>query len=92
MIRNIASDKVKRIPAKRMGDTSSRAFLTIENVVPQTDVRMMRMIIARVFLDNATELNKPIFELVKILPHFSPSNMMQMRRLMEFIYEENGLL
>ena len=51
MIRNIASDSVNRIPAKRMGDTSPKALFTIENVVPHTEVRIIRIKIARVFLD-----------------------------------------
>lgn len=48
--RNIPSESAKRIAAKRTGEISPKAFLTIENVVPQTAVRMVRMMIARVFL------------------------------------------
>jgi hypothetical protein len=48
--RNIPRERTKRIAAKRMGETSARAFCTMENVVPQTAVRIVRIIMARVFL------------------------------------------
>jgi hypothetical protein len=48
--RNIVSESTNRIAAKSTGDTSLSAFCTIENVVPQTAVRIVRIIIARVFL------------------------------------------
>ena len=49
--RKIPSDSTKRNAAKRMGDTSVSAFWTMEKVVPQRAVRIVRIMMARVRLD-----------------------------------------
>ena len=53
IVRNIPSDRINRMAAKRIGDISLNAFWTIENVVPQTAVRIVRMMMARVRFDCA---------------------------------------
>lgn len=50
MTKNIPSERKNLIEAKRRGDISEKAFCTMENVVPQTAVRIVRIIMARVLL------------------------------------------